>query len=102
MAMVMWMAVSYRRAHSPGQLAWLRVGSVTRRSLYIRQTNQVISRNGFGRRDSTINVVEALLLFFTPGSKDPRGYKLKKLKSKCRMVIGPASQLAECRAKARS
>ena len=28
-----------------------------------------------------------LLLFYTPGSKDPRGWKLQKLKSKCRMVI---------------
>ena len=28
--------------------------------------------------------------------------KLQKLKSKCRMVRGPAGQLAECRAKARS
>jgi len=33
---------------------------------------------------------------YTPGSKDPRapGLKTKNAKSKCRMVIGPAGQLA--------
>ena len=41
-------------------------------------------------------------IFYTPGSKDPRGSKLQKLKSKCRMVRGPAGQLAKCRAEAQS
>ena len=40
--------------------------------------------------------------YYAPGSKDLRSYKQQKLKSKCRMAGGPAGQLAECRAKARS
>jgi len=48
-----------------------------------------------------VGAIEMAVCYYY-GSKDPRGYKLKKLKSKCRMVIGPAGQLAECRAKARS
>jgi len=45
---------------------------------------------------SATNKHGLLLLFFTPGSKDP-GVKTKKAKIK--MWHGPAGQLAECRAK---
>ena len=45
-------------------------------------------------------IVTIIIIFYTPGSKDPRGYKLKMLKSKCWIVTGPAGQLAECCAKA--
>jgi len=47
-------------------------------------------------------VIIIIISIFTPGSKDPRGWKLKMLKSKCRMVIGPAGQLPEYRAKVQS
>ena len=49
--------------------------AATRRSVYIHQMNRVNFRNDFGHDDSTINIVMdiLLLLFYTPGSKDPRG-----------------------------
>ena len=47
-----------------------------------------------------ISIMIMIIIFLIPQVvKIPR---VKKLKSKCRMVIGPAGQLAECRAKARS
>jgi len=56
-------------------------------------------RNVVSRVSSVIVVIRLPLLllffilyffiFYTPVGKDPRGRKLKKLKSKCRMVIGP-------------
>jgi len=39
--------------------------------------NRVNSRNDFGHDDCTINIVMAIIIiiiFCTPGSKDPRGY----------------------------
>jgi len=71
--------------------------------------NRVNFRNDFGHDDSTINIVVILMLllklyFFIlhvvkiPGVKKTK----KKQKSKCRMARGPAVELAECRAKARS
>jgi len=53
-------------------------------------------------RCTNLFIIITIIIFYTPGSKDPRGLKLQKLKSKCRMVRGPTGQLAECRAKAQS
>ena len=50
--------------------------AATRRSVYIHHMNWVNSHNDFGHDDSTINIVMAIviiIIFYTPGSKDPRG-----------------------------
>jgi len=44
--------------------------AATRRSVYIHQMNRVNSRNDFGDDDGRINIV---VVFYTPGSKDPLG-----------------------------
>ena len=53
--------------------------------------------------DSTVNIVLVIIIIFIAQVVKIPGLKTKKkLKSKFRTVIGPAGQLAECRAKARS
>jgi len=49
--------------------------TATRRSVCIHQMNSVNCRNDFGHDDSTINIVMAIIIiiFYTPGSIDPRG-----------------------------
>ena len=65
----MWMiAANFRRTHSPSRLAW----SEGWRPPYIHQMNRVNSRNDFGRDDSIINIVMAIiiiLLLCMPGSR---------------------------------
>ena len=52
--------------------------AATRRSVYIHQMNRVNSRNDFGHEDSTINIVDVVIIIITiilctSSSIDPQG-----------------------------